>query len=770
MKENKNTSERPEENIIGTIWYKFFPFWPLFALLSVILLTLSFVYLLFETPTYNVTATIVINDDENKPNSGQAFQTLNAYETRQLVDNEVLVLQSRSLMKKVVNNLHLYAPIYKKESLSAVSAYLSSPIVVEAKEPEKLQVVEKIFFEFDNESNRVKLENRAYPLEEWIRFPFGTIRFIRNPRNVEPEEGTFYFSLLNPTVVAGMLLNNLDVNTVSKLATAINIVFTAEVPERGEDILNALINEYLLSSIESENSLASNTLAFVDERLQDVEQELDSIERRIETFRSTEGAVDLGEQSRIYLQNVAENDRKIADINSQLAVLDQVEQYTNAQGQTTGVVPTTLGIEDPVLAQLLQRLNELELQLARLKTTTGENNPAVESIENEIQKIRPNIRGIVSNQRSRLLASRNNLTATSNRFNAMVRAVPEQERELLEISRQQAVKRDLYAFLLQRREEAALSTASSIADNHVVDWAEARLATKNSKKIIAVLGGIILAFGLGIGYVLFKEEVNSKVLFRSEVEDLTSIQVASEITNKKHSKNSLKQSAADAVLMREFNQLQAALGLYNEGSNKKKFLITSSLLNEGSSFVGNHFALSLAQTGKKVVLVDLDLSNAETSVLHNLSQKRGFSDFIFNQDDIQQLIYRTPFQNLDVIPAGTKTSNSIEMLLDSKVEEMIQLLERNYDYIVLDTPPLELTSDAYALSRHCDSTLLIIRHGVTPKTIIKQLDSSVKLKSFRDLRLVLNGVKPRGFPRRYYGYGYGYGYETIPNKRLTKAS
>lgn len=196
----------------------------------------------------------------------------------------------------------------------------------------------------------------------------------------------------------------------------------------------------------NKNQLAANTLAFVDDRLREVASELDSIERRIQRFRSTEGVIDVSEQGRLYLQNVSENEHKAADINVQLAVLDQVESYVRSGRLKTGIIPTSLGIEDPVLAQLLQRLNELELQYSSLRATTGENNPAIKSIENEIAKIRPNILTIVTNQRARLQAGRNNLNSTANRFSSQLKTLPAKERELLEISRQQATKREIFNF------------------------------------------------------------------------------------------------------------------------------------------------------------------------------------------------------------------------------------------------------------------------------------------------------------------------------------
>lgn len=760
-------SESSETNFVESLWFKFFPFWPLFALLSIVFLAPAFVYALFQQPTYSVFATLVINEEENLVNQNQPFGTLNAYAKRQIVDNEVLVLHSRALMKNVVNSLFLYAPIVEKEPMSVASAYITSPIVIEARESDDLIATEElIHFEFDNESETIIIENKNYPFNKWINFSFGTVRFLRNPRAIAPNEKPLFFSIVNPTKVADALLNSLEAGPVSKLSTAISISFQTDIPEKGEDIVNQLLREYLAASVASEARLAASTLKFVDDRLSNVEADLDSTERKIQQFSTTEGVVDLSEQGRIYLQNVAENDRKVADINSQLAVLDQVQQYLNSEGQRSGIIPTTLGIEDPVLAQLIQTLNELEIELARLKTTTAENNPLVVTVQNEIQKIRPNIRNIVGNQRARLTASRNNLSNTSEGFNSMIRDIPELERELLEISREQAVKKELYSFLLQRKEEAALSNASTIADHEVIDWAEASVATVSSNRFIILIGSIVAAFALGLAFIFFKENLNSKILFRSEVESITAIPVIAEVIYKKRSSPLVFQNKAGLAVIEQFRRLQTALGLLNSQAGSQKVLVTSSLSNEGKSFISSNLAASIALSGKRVALVDSNLRNPEVSSVFQLSSEKGLADFLQGKADLQEVITATQVSNLDVIPAGARVGNPMELLLSKNMNDLFSQLEQYYDYIIIDTPPVELATDAHALSRFCDISLYVVRFGVTPGSVLKSLDEDLNLKQMQNLGIVLNGIKGRGFVSKYFGYGYGYGKEKVYKDRF----
>lgn len=753
---------RDESNFLDEIKFRYTPYLPLFAFLLLIFLPLAFLYIRYSSkPGYEIAATLVIDDEQKGVEEGQSLRALNVFATNKIVENEIHVLQSRTLIKNVIENLHLYAPMYEKGRIKQSSAYLTSPVNVEVKEPQQLKEQKEISFIYDNRGGSVRIDNKNYQLDNWYTFPYGTIRFIRNPNLTGAAQKPLYFSLISPQKVASSLIKNLQVNALSKLSSVVSIKYTDEVPERGEDVVDELLKVYNQASISNNNQLVKNTLAFVEKRLRDVEKELDSIEARVQQFKSNQSVVDLSEQGKIYLQSVAENDRKATDISMQLAILDQVEKYVRSGSRQTGIVPTTLGINDPVLADLLQKLNQLELENANLRTTTGENNSIVRSIESEIQKIRPNILNIVSNQRSQLSAGRNNVNSNTGRYTSMIRTIPQKERALLEISRQQAIKNNVYAFLLQRREEAALSNASTISDSRIVDRAEASITPVSSGRLLALLAAIAAAFGLGVIYIFFKEGLSGKVLFRSDIEQATSIPVIGEIVNRRYRKDFMAPLASDAVLAREFNQLQAALGLLDGSSNYKRFMVTSDLPKEGKTFISNLFAINLAATGKRTMLLDLNPGSSLTSELHQVHPQKGFYEYLQGKSDLNTIIQKTEFTHFDLISAGVKPGNSVALMLSSTVEDLFRQLNSIYECIIINSPPLELSTDAYVLSKYCDLTLFVIRHNVTPKYSLVKLNDNLKQRSFSNLNIVFNGIKPRGFIKKYYGYGYGYGLENV---------
>jgi capsular exopolysaccharide synthesis family protein len=761
----KQVQQTANNSLLSIVSHRYLPYWPLFALLAFGLLTLAFIYTKYLTPVYKVNATLVINDEQKGVQESETLRSLNIYAANKIVENEVEVLKSRTLMQDVVMRLNLYAPVFEKGRLKSSPAYLTSPIIVQAYNPAKVKPKEEVSFEYNEQAEQVRINNRYYPLNAWTTFPYGVLRFVKNPARKRFSVRPLFFSILNARSVVLAIRNNLEVGAGSKLSSVVNITFTDEVPERGEDIVNQLLQAYNRAAIENNNKLASNSLGFITERIRLVEGELDSIEKSIQQYKSTQGIVDLSQQGRLYLESVAENDRKAADINTQMAVLNQVERNVQSGVNKTGIVPTTLGINDPVLVDLLQKLNDLELQYTNLSTKKGENNPVVNSIENEIKKIRPNILNIVRNQRAQMQASLGNYNRTSGQVRSLLKTIPQKERQLLDISRQQAIKNDVYAFLLQRREEAELSSASTVADSRIVDRAEASVNPVRSKKMIILLGALVLAIALGIAYVFLIEGLAGSILFRSELTKSTFIPVIGEITFRRAPKEANLVKRDDPILSSQFHQLSAALGLYKGHVKKQKLLITSSLPNEGKTFVCNQLALSLAAAEQKVVVIDLNLHHPETSALYHLKGEPGIVDYIEGATPLHQLIRKSDIAYLDILPAGLVIKNTTALLMNEKFDELFLNLEKEYDYILIDAPPIELATDAFILSRYADSTLYIVRHAVSPKAQIQKLEGKENLKAMKEVVLVFNGIKARGFLTRYYGIGYGYGYENIFSKK-----
>jgi capsular exopolysaccharide synthesis family protein len=292
----------------------------------------------------------------------------------------------------------------------------------------------------------------------------------------------------------------------------------------------------------------------------------------------------------------------------------------------------------------------------------------------------------------------------------------------------------------------------------VIDWADPNAASASSKKMVLLLGGLLAAFALVIAYVVFREMMNSKVLFRSSLEKLTVFPVIGEIVyNRKRRKKA--SDIGTSLVTEQFRRLATALGIFNGAAGQKRIMVTSHLPNEGKTYVSSHLAHALALSGKKVILLDLNLHGPQIAKVFDLQASGGAKDLLLGKAKWNEMLQRTWLPLLDVLPAGGISPNSMELLLPEKLNQLLHALEQEYDLVVVDTPPIELSTDAYAIGACCDTTLFVVRHGVTPQNIIRKMDENPRLDHIKSLNIVFNDIRGRGILKRYYGFGFGYGKE-----------
>ena len=763
MQTNTHISENNEETLTQQLVSKYLPYWPIYIIVIILALACAYAYLEYKTiPIYQASATLIIKDEKKGNEESKLMESLDQISSKKIVENEIEIIKSRKLMTDVIHKLGLYAPIFQKNDVQTTSAYLTSPIMVLAASPDSLNYVEKVLLKYDNNKNEVILDGEyKYPINQIVSTPFGKLQFLPNPYYQKPKKPNteFFFTLINPADLAPGLLGGLNVEAASKLSSVLNLTYMDEVPQRAENILNQLISSYRQSEINDKDAVAKNTLAFVEERLRFVSHDLDSIEKKIQQYKSGKGATDLGTQGQLYLQNVSANDQKLSEVNTQLSVLDQVEKFVKNKENTNSIVPSTLGVNDPMLSQLMDKLYASELEYERLRKTVGENNPNLVAIKDQINKIKPNILQNIKSQQQSLNAAKRNIASTNSSYNSMLQAVPQKERQLLDISREQQIKTDIYSFLLQKREESEIAYASAVSNNRIVDNARAGggPVSPNRKLIMAFF--VIVFMGICLAIITIRESFTGKILYRKEVENLTSIPIIAEIAFDKSKKAIVIESGRRSFIAEEFRKLRISLSFLGINSDHKKMLVTSSISGEGKSFIASNLAISLALTGKKVVVVDMDLNNPTIHKILNLEKREGVTEFLTGAKEPVEIIKRVAeYENLFYISAGNIPENPTELLSTGKVKELIGYLDSVFDFVVIDTSPMVLVTDGYLLTGLCDATLYVVRHKYTPKMLIKRLDINSHINPIKNPAIIFNGVKARGFFNNYYGYGYDYVY------------
>ncbi len=776
MSNSKNNPFEQEEsvNIIGEITHLYLPFWPVFVMTISLSIFAAFMYIRYQTPIYQANATLILKDEES--GSESVLKALDVSMPKKNVKNEIEILRSQKLMSQVVSDMGLYSQVYIPGRVHHVLAYLTCPVTFVSLDPNNIKPSPGfIKFTYYPVDKTVSFEGKKYPLEVPVNTPYGKFRINYNHLQDSKVNGQYFLILQKPTDVAKGLIGNLSVNATSNQSTILNLSFTDPSPRRAEDILNNLIKVYNREAINEKNAIAKNTLDFIEERLAKITLELANIEGDVVKYKTENVIVDLSTEGTAILGGVENSDQQLAEISIQLDVLDQIERYVVNKNDQPGTVPA--GITDPLLSTLLSKLYEAELDLNRLRKTSAENSPAIIAIKSTIAQIKPGLLENIRNFRQNLLLRQSKYRAENNKFSNMLKKLPKQERDLFDINRQQGIKNSIYTFLLQKREETALSYASAVADSRLVNAAESGGFTVKPVKTTIYIFAFIIGLMAGIVFVLLKEKFISEVVFRSEIEKATKATILAEILYDKSKKMPAITDGERTPIAEQFRSLRTSLTYLGINAEKKTILLTSSISGEGKSYIAINLAASLALTHKKVVLLELDLRKPRISSTLGIENEPGITTYLADLTKLEKIIKPVAdFENFYILPAGNIPPNPTELILNGRLNILIEQLKKDFDYVLIDSPPIGLVSDAKLLNVYADVCLYVMRHKHTPKKYLKYFNQLFINKELNHLYLVFNGLKTRGifsnnssFGSGYgsgYGYGYGYGETEEKSKKF----
>jgi capsular exopolysaccharide synthesis family protein len=769
-KNNRKLPAQKEESLFVKMMNKYLAYWPIFLLFLVFSSGLAYVYILYASPKYEARASLIIKDEKKGNDDSKLMESLNMINAKKIIENEIEVLQSRPIIDNVVNKLHLYAPVFQESKFNSLSAYQEAPLTIESFNPGLVKKVkEKLYLKYDSLNGIVFINNQPIgPINEWLTTTYGKFKFSPNEKyNISNNQYPYYFNLLEVKEAAENLLRNLKVTASNKLSSVINLSYRDYKTNLAEDVLNELIIAYNNEAITEKNALAIKTLSLIEERLNIVGGDLSAIEQKIQQYKAGSEAVDISTQGQLFLQNVSANDQKLSDVNMQLSVINQLENHILTNNSNVGISPSTLGVSDPTLSQLLNSLNTAELEREKLKKTVAENNPLLVSVTDQINKIKPNIIDNIQSQRNNLEANKKYLAATNSRYSNMLHSIPVKERQLLEISRDQNIKSGIYSFLLQKREESELSYASNLSDTRVVNYAQSSNSPVSPNKLIILAAIIIATFGLPIALINTMETFSPTILYRNEIEALTSIPIIGELGYNKSKKQLLIEAGKRSFIAEEFRKIRFSLQYLGIDSTHNKILLTSSISGEGKSFISANLAISFSLTGKKVALVDLDLHNASLGKIFAKDKEPGVCDYLMGNKRLEEIINPVlKYDNLFFISSGGIQQDPSELLENGMIEQMISSLGKRFDVLIIDTAPIVLVTDAHVLSACCDTTLYVVRHKFTPKILLKRFDDNNEVNPLTNPAIIFNGVKKRGYLSNNSGYGYGYTYGDKSKSRM----
>ena len=786
MKETdfNEAKESKEENIdVKELLFKYLIHWPWFVGAVVACLIAAWVYLYMSTPVYNISATVLIKDDKKGGSAGMlsGLESLGLdgmISPSQNIDNEIEVLRSKTIAKEVVENLGLYISYTDEDEFPSKNMYKTSPVQVsltpqEADLLEKPMIVEMALQPQGGMDVNVKIGDDEYQ-KHFEKLPAvfptdrGTLAFFLPPDSVLSSKRTLEettdsekitrnitATINKPLAVAKGYCKNMTIEPTSKTTSVAVISLKNSNVQRGKDFINKLLEMYNINTNNDKNEVAQKTAEFINERISIISKELGSTEKDLESFKRGAGITDLTSDAQIALTGSAEYEKKRVENQTQINLLQDLQKYMQNEGYE--VLPSNIGLQDVNLAAAINRYNDVLVERKRLLRTSTENNPTIINLDTSISAMKENVQVSLDRVLRGLFITKADLDREANRYSRRISEAPGQEREFVSIARQQEIKAGLYLMLLQKREENAITLAATANNAKIIDEAIADEAPVSPKGKMIYLIALVLGVGIPVGVIYMLELTKFKIEGRADVEKLTSVPIIGDIPLTDEKQGAIAVFENQNNLMSEtFRNIRTNLQFMLE-NDKKVILVTSTVSGEGKSFISANLAISLSLLGKKVVIVGLDIRKPGLNKVFNIPRKEvGITQYLANPEkNLMDLVQLSDVsKNLYILPGGTVPPNPTELLARDGLDKAIEMLKKNFDYVILDTAPVGMVTDTLLIGRVADLSVYVCRADYTHKneyTLINELAEKDKLPN---LCTVINGLDLK---RRKYGYYYGYG-------------
>ncbi|WP_257658723.1 GumC family protein [Parapedobacter lycopersici] len=741
--------------------------WYWFVISVLTCLFLAFLYLNYATPQYEVSSTLLIKDDKKGGNVSDmaAFADLGFGQSGQNIANETEVLKSKGLMQRVLTSLSLQVSYFEETAMRSTELYADSvPLRVTVHTLDTLAYKTNLEIRAKGGSRFELLEENeivgTYSFGTEIQRPYYrfTVTAIR-----PMEKGTLIRIVFNDLrKLANYYNNEISIEPVNKDASVLKITLVEPVRQRGVDIINKLVELYNSEAIEDKNQIAANTVEFIDDRLKLLVSELSDVEANVERYKREHEITGVSTEIEQYLTQAGEYNRQVTGYETQLRVLASIEEYLQNENSGEQLVPSALGIQDITLQNLIAQFNELQLERQRLLRTTQESNPLVQTVDEQLVNLRRNIQENLRNIKSGLEITRDNLLANTGQFQNRIQRVPTVERDLLEIQREQSIKERLYGYLLQKREESAISMASNTTNSRIIDSAMAGDTPVKPKKILVLLFALIIGIVAPVGALYAKDLLNDKIQTLKDVTNIVDVPILGELSHSDGRDVLVVNKSVRTEIAELFRLIRTNLQFAANGGANQVIMVTSSMSGEGKTFFAINLAASLAITGKKIVVLEFDIRRPRVlKDIELLVKNPGITNYLIDERlHIEDLVFETGLvEGLSVIGAGPIPPNPAELLMSPRIGLLFSELRKQYDHILVDTSPIGQVADAFTLAKYVDMAAYMVRYNYTFKQNAYVIKDIYENKKIHNVMLVMNDAKPENGTRYGYGYGYGYGEE-----------
>ena len=799
---NKPQLRNEEQSIdIKQLVFIFLSHWYLFVIGVVLALAVGYVVNRLKPSVYQTSGTVLIRD-ANAGYDATAIMTSSAFSGSQVVDNEIAILKSYTMTDRVVRKMNLEVTYLEKGRVSKFELYKSSPFTVEFDRsvPQAVGLVYEVMsisedkmvihgkseglnmYDY-NSSQSVYMDpekkidvTTECRLGEMVDNGYNRFSIVLNDNyNPEADNNRNFSFWLNSYSSLVRQMSSFSVNAISKQASIVSVVANGYNKRKIVDFINTLLETYVSRGLEKKNHVSESTIEFIDNELEGIQEVLSAAEIDLKDYREQNDVIDINMQASQIYTNLRALEKQRSELTVNLKIYKRLQDYIKVQidDPENLAAPSTMGIMDPLLNSLTTDLVTMARAKSAQLLTQTEQHPQVIKLNEQIittkKALLENVNNLVENAKMGLAEIERQIAVYEDESSKL----PKKQQELINYQRNFHFSEDTYKYLMQRRAEAQILKASNTPDNEILDEARMdRIVRISPRTSMNYLIALIIGFLIPALYLFLKDFFNNTIGDRKDVEKLTTLPIIGQVAQVSSTNPLVVVNSPKSPISESFRAIRTNIEFLTQGKSQSTILVTGDMQSVGKTFNSINIASIYALYGKKTVLLGFDLRKPKLFQEFELSNSIGITSFLSNKEPLDKII-QTPkmVSNLDIITSGPIPPNPAELIASEKCDEFFRLLKERYDYIIIDTPPLGLVTDAFLLMRFADVKLFIVRQGVTNKNIFGSIIKDLEDRKM-DVSLVINGVetnkgyygKQYGNYRYGYGYAYGYGYGKYGSK------
>lgn len=750
---------------------------------SIMVITLLFlvgsvVFVYFKPNIYQSSATLKIPVSEKPASMLSGTEDLLsmalASTTIGTKEDEFALIKSRFLAEKALESLDINTRYFVIKHYKKIELYRKSPIVVSVEwmdkslygRPIKVIPVDKEHFrmvihpsikEKILKTLGVNLTNQAtepVDLDQTYRYgeKITTPWFALNVQKIfEPDNLPYLFTYTPNKKMYSFIQENIQTQSLSKMGSVISVAFLDNVPLRAKEIVDAILKAYNEEKIRLKTESANKTLQFIDRQLEAIHRTLQKSASKLEEYKATHVVMNVGSKAEVATTQMSDLETKLYEVNTQLSILSNLYNYIKNNKNLDGIDISAAQLVGPAITDLITKLQEAVTLRKSLLVDYTEMHPDVIKVTEQIQQLRQMLIATLKSTINGLKTRKQELEKELNRYKETLKSLPKEEQRLVQLTRDFMVNEKIYSYLLQKRAETAIIEASKVSDVQVLDPAIVPDKPVKPKRLLIVLVGLILGFIVGIALAFLRNFLDNTIKSAEDVEKLTQLPIYGVIP-----RFNPKKKEKPAAYYEAFRVIRTNLEFLADTGRSKLVTITSSVPKEGKTTVTTELGRIIAKSEKRTILLDLDMRRSKLHKYMQIPNKMGVSTLLAGKHGLDEAIQHIEEDHLDVITSGPTPPNPSELLMSEAFKRLITELLHRYDYVLLDSPPIGLVSDAMIAMRMSDLNLIVVRADYSKKEFFKNINKFVAEHELK-AGIILNAVST-SMRSGAYGYGYGYDY------------